>query len=274
MRKKFFGFLTAAFIIFMFIAPFATASDIELAKKSTLEKILKRGELIIGTESGYPPFEMTDKKGKIVGFDIDLAKEMAKAMGVKLKIVNTAFDGIIPALTTEKFDIIISGITTTQERNLKINFSDPYMTVGQTVLLNDKHKDKITSYKQLNNEKYVITSKIGTTGEQAVKRYMPKAKYKSFEESGQAALEVAMGKADAVVYDLPFCATFIATQGKGLVFLDKPFTYEPLSFGIRKGDPDFLNWLNNFLVQLKNDGRYDKIYDRWFKNMNWTKNVD
>ncbi len=265
MKKNFFGFLTAIFVIFIIASPFAGASDIELAKKSTLEKILKRGELLIGTESGYPPFEMTDKKGNIVGFDIDIAKEIAKAMGVKLKIINTAFDGIIPALTTKKFDIIISGMTITQERNLKINFSDPYMIVGQT----------ITSYEQLNDQKYIVTSKLGTTGEQAIKRFIPKAQYKSFEGSGAAALEVAMGKADAIVYDLPFCATFIGTQGKNnLTFLDEPFTYEPLAFGIRKGDPDFLNWLNNFLRQLKNDGRYDKIYKKWLNNMDWTKNVD
>ncbi len=275
MKKNFFGFLTAIFVIFIIASPFAGASDIELAKKSTLEKILKRGELLIGTESGYPPFEMTDKKGNIVGFDIDIAKEIAKAMGVKLKIINTAFDGIIPALTTKKFDIIISGMTITQERNLKINFSDPYMIVGQTILLNKKYEGKITSYEQLNDQKYIVTSKLGTTGEQAIKRFIPKAQYKSFEGSGAAALEVAMGKADAIVYDLPFCATFIGTQGKNnLTFLDEPFTYEPLAFGIRKGDPDFLNWLNNFLRQLKNDGRYDKIYKKWLNNMDWTKNLD
>jgi len=274
MKKKLFCLLTALFILFMIASSFAGASDIELAKKSTLEKILKRGELLVGTESGYPPFEMTDKKGRIIGFDIDLAKEMAKAMGVKLKVINTAFDGIIPALATKKFDIIISGMTVTQERNLKINFSAPYIVVGQTILLNKKHEGKIISYKQLNDAKYIITSKLGTTGEQSVKRLMPKAQYKSFEESATAALEVVGNKADAMVYDLPFCISFIATQGrKNLVFLDEPFTYEPLAFGIRKGDPDFLNWLDNFLKQLKNDGRYDRIYDKWIKNTDWMQNL-
>ncbi|MFA9614907.1 MAG: transporter substrate-binding domain-containing protein, partial [Deltaproteobacteria bacterium] len=92
------------------------AADINLAKKSTLESILKRGELRVGFESGYMPFEMTDKRGNFVGFDVDMAKEMAKAMGVKFVPVNTAWDGIIPALTTKKFDIIMSGMTITQER--------------------------------------------------------------------------------------------------------------------------------------------------------------
>ncbi|MDI3492606.1 MAG: polar amino acid transport system substrate-binding protein [Desulfomicrobiaceae bacterium] len=252
----------------------ALAADHELAEKSTLNAIVKRGELRVGLDAGYMPFEMTTKQGEIVGFDVDLAKEMAKAMGVKLTIVNTDFDGIIPALMADKFDIIISGITVTQERNLKINFADPYIVVGQTVLVAKKHAGSVKSYKDLNDPKYVVASRIGTTGEQAVKRLMPKAQYKSFEKESDGAMEVINGNADAFVYDLPFCVVFMAQQGADkLVFLDEPFTYEPLGFGIKPGDPDFLNWLNNFLRQIKADGRYDRIYTKWIKGTEWLKEV-
>jgi len=272
------GFLTIVMLFFsvsFVLALPVWADDIELAKKSTLEDILKRGTLRVGLEAGYLPFEMANKAGETVGFDVDVAKEMAKAMGVKLEIVNTAWDGIIPALITKKFDIIMSGMTLTQERNLKINFADPYIIVGQTVLLNKKHKGKVTSYKDLNDPQFTITSKLGTTGEQAIKRLIPKATYKSFEVESEAALEVLTGKADATVYDLPFCATFMAQRGEGkLVFLDEPFTFEPLAWAVRKGDPDFINWLNNFLRQLKNDGRYERIYNKWIKSTEWLKEVE
>jgi polar amino acid transport system substrate-binding protein len=253
----------------------AFGDDIELAKKSTIEEILKNGELRVGFESGYMPFEMTDKTGAFVGFDIDMAKEMAKAMNVKFVPVNTAWDGIIPALLTKKFDIIMSGMTVTQERNLKINFADPYIVVGQTVIISKKHEGKIKSYRDLNDPKYIVTSKLGTTGEQSVKRLIPKAQYKSFEEEVTAGMEVVTGKADAFVYDLPFCVVFMAQQGKTgqLVFLDKPFTYEPLAWAVRKGDPDFLNWLNNFLAQMKNDGRYDRLYEKWIKKTDWIADI-
>ncbi len=266
--------LALFFAVVFLAAAQASAADIELAKKSTLEQILKRGELRVGFEAGYMPFEMTDKKGNFVGFDIDMAKEMAKAMGVKFVPVNTAWDGIIPSLITGKFDIIISGMTITQERNLKVNFADPYIIVGQTILLNKKHEGKVKSYKDLNDPKYIVTSKLGTTGEQAVKRLIPKCTYKSFETETEAALEVVNGKADAFVYDLPFCVVFMAQQGKGnLVFLDKPFTYDPLAWAVNKGDPDFLNWLNNFLRQVKNDGRYERMYNKWIKGTDWIKDV-
>jgi polar amino acid transport system substrate-binding protein len=110
----------------------------------------------------------------------------------------------------------------------------------------------------------------------AVKRLMPKAKYKSFEDATEAALEVAGGRADAFIYDLPTCAAFQARQGANAktVFLDEPFTFEPLAFAIRKGDPDFLNWLNNFLRQIKHDGRYDKMYNKWMRGADWLKLVE
>jgi polar amino acid transport system substrate-binding protein len=264
----------AIILLSCWVCASAIGADIELAKKSTLETILKRGALWVGFDSGYMPFEMTNQKGRYVGFDIDMAKEMAKAMGVKFVPINTAWDDIIPSLTTGKFDIIISGMTITQERNLKINFADPYIIVGQTILLNKKHEGKIKSYKDLNDSRYIVTSQSSTTGETAVKILIPKCIYKSFKTENEAASEVLNGKADAFVYDLPFCAVIMAMQGKGkLFFLDTPFTYEPLAWAVRKTDPDFLNWLNNFLRQIKNDGRYDKIYNKWIKSTDWIKNV-
>ena len=272
MKKLFVSLFALAFVI---VSAPAFSADIELAKKSTLESIVKAGEIRIGFESGYLPFEMTNTKGQYIGFDIDMGKQLAKAMGVTYTPVNTAWDGIIPSLITNKFDIIISGMTCTQERNLAVNFTDPYIVVGQAILLNKKHEGVVKSYKDLNDPKYTITSKLGTTGEQAVKRLIPKAKYKSFEVESEAALEVLNGKADATVYDLPFCGFLYGSQGKGkTVFLNQPFTYEPLAWAINKGDPDFLNFLNNFLRQSKGDGFYEQVYNKWIIGSDWKKELE
>jgi polar amino acid transport system substrate-binding protein len=266
-----------AFLIFVLVLAMAVpvmAADTDLAKKSTLQSILKAGKLRVGMEPGYMPFEMQDKQSRIVGFDVDMAKIMAKEMGVELELVPTAWDGIIGSLLTNKFDIIMSGMTVTQQRNLKVNFVEPYIIVGQTILINAKIAGAVTDYKDLNDPKYTVTSKLGTTGEQAVKSLIPRAKYKSFETEPEAALEVINGKADAFVYDLPYCAVFYAQKGKPkLVFLDEPFTFEPLGWAIKQGDPDFLNWLNNFLAQVKGDGRYDKVYNKWITGTEWIKDI-
>jgi polar amino acid transport system substrate-binding protein len=246
-----------------------------LAGDSALDTIQKNGELRVGFDSGYIPFEMTSKKGRFIGFDIDLAKAMAKAMKVKFVPVNTDFDGIIPALLTNKFDIIISGMTATQERNLQINFADPYFYAGQAVLMNSKHKGTITSYRQFNDSKFKVVSKLGTTGEMAVKRLLPKAQYKSFEKEADAALEVMNGNADAYIYDYPVLKQIMQKQGSNnLVMLEERFTYEPLAFGIKRGDSDFLNWLNNFMRQIRNDGTYDRIFTKWFESKDWYEDVE
>jgi polar amino acid transport system substrate-binding protein len=268
------GLITLTVIGFLF-ATSAFSADIDLAKKSTIEQIMKRGELRVGFESGYVPFEMTNKKGEFIGFDMDYARRLAKDMGVKFVPINTAWDGIIPALMTGKFDIIMGGMTITQERNLKVNFADPYIVVGQTILLNNKLKDQVLSYKDLNNPKFIVTSRMGTTGEQAIKRYIPKATYKGFETQVEAGLEVINGKADALVYDLPFCGFLYGSQGKGkTIFLSDPFTYEPLAWAINKGDPDFLNYLNNFLRQTKGDGFYDRMYKKWITGTKWKAELE
>ena len=271
----------------------ALAQDVELAKGSTLEGILRRGELRIGLEVGYMPFEMIDKrsglrqkeirhggfrrKGRklsLMGFDIDMGIEMAKALGVKPVFIDTLWPSIIPALNLGRFDIIYGGMSVTEARKKKVDFADPFMTVGQTVLLNAKHKKAVKSYKDLNDPKFIVVSKPGTTGEEAVQRSIPKATYETTDTEIDGAMRVLEGTADAFVYDYPFNAVFRAMHPSDqLIFLDEPFTNEPIAWAIRKNDPDFLKWLNKFLMEIKQDGRFDKMHDRWFKKTDWFKYV-
>ncbi|MGH8541800.1 MAG: transporter substrate-binding domain-containing protein [Stenotrophobium sp.] len=251
----------------------AQAADSALWEQSTLNQVLKRGELRVGLEAGYMPFEMRDRNGMLIGFDVDLARLMARYMGVKLTLVNTQWDGIIPALLTDKFDLLMGGMTITPQRNLQVNFTDPYATIGQTVLLNRKLAGTVKSYKDLNDPRYTLATKLGTTGDIAALRYMPKARLKAFESEADAAMEVRNGRADAFVYDLPFNAIYAVQNPQNLVLLKEPFTHEPLGWAVKKGDPDFLNWLNNFLAQIKSDGTYDALYGKWFESTAWMQNV-
>ena len=267
----------------------ALAADVDLSEDSTLEGIIQRGELRIGLEVGYLPFEMIDRrsgmrqkeirhggfrrKGRtlsLMGFDIDIGIEMAQELGVKPVFVDTLWPSIIPALNLGRFDIIFGGMSVTEERKKKVDFADPFMTVGQTVLLNAKHKNAVASYKDLNDPKYVVVSKPGTTGEEAVQRLISKATYETVDTEMEGAMRVLEGTADAFVYDLPFNAVFLAMHPSDqLIFLDKPFTREPIAWAIRKNDPDFLKWLNTFLLEIKQDGRFKNIHDKWFKSTDW-----
>ena len=269
----------------------AMAADVEYSKGSALEGIVERGELRIGLEVGYMPFEMIDKrsglrqkeirhgglrrKGRqlsLMGFDIDIGIEMAKALKVKPVFIDTLWPGIIPALNLGRFDIIYGGMSVTEERKKLVDFANPFMTVGQTVLLNAKHKDTVKSYEDLNDPKFIVVSKPGTTGEEAVQRLIPKATYETADTEMEGAMRVLKGAADAFVYDFPFNAVFNTMHPSDqMVFLDKPFTKEPIAWAIRKNDPDFLKFLNDFLFRIKADGRFDRIYHKWFRSMDWYK---
>ena len=269
----------------------ALATDVKFSKDSTLAGILERGELRIGLEVGYMPFEMIDKRSgirqkeirhgglrrkarqlKLMGFDIDIGIEMAKALKVKPIFVDTLWPGIIPALNLGRIDIIYGGMSVTEERKKLVDFANPFMTVGQTVLLNAKHTATVQSYKDLNDPQFVVVSKPGTTGEEAVQRLIPKATYETADTEMEGAMRVLKGTADAFVYDFPFNAVFNTMHPSDqMVFLDKPFTKEPIAWAIRKNDPDFMKFLNDFLFRMKADGRFDRIYHKWFRSMDWYK---
>lgn len=264
-----------ALVLVMTISSFASAADIDLSKSSTLNTILKNKEIRIGFNASYPPFEMTDKKGNFIGFDVDLGKEIAKAMGVKATFVNTDFDGLIPALLSDKFDVIISGMTLTQSRNLKVSFSNPYVLMGQGVMVNTSKQDSVKFYRDLNKADVKIVSCIGTTGEEAAKKYLSKAQYKSFDQPSDAAQEVISGRADAFVYDLHVLEVLQKRQGGTKSYLlNEPFTFEPMAIAYKQGDPDFTNFINNFLFQFKNDGRYERIYFKWLQSNKWESLID
>ena len=260
----------------------AQAMEVEFSKDSALEDIMRRGELRIGLEVGYMPFEMIDKRSglrqkeiqhgkfrhkgrplKLMGFDIDIGIEMARALGVKAVFVDTLWTRIIPELKLGRFDIIFGGMSVTDERKKQVDFAKPFMTVGQTILLNAKHKGSVASYADLNSPEYTVVSKPGTTGEAAVQRLMPEAAYETADTEMAGAMRVMNGTADAFVYDFPFSAVFKAMHPSDqLVFLDGLFTEEPIAWAIRKNDPDFLKFLNDFLVCIKADGRFDLLYKK------------
>jgi len=284
--------ITISLLTWLWLLPMnaaVEAAEITYTKGSALEGIMQRGELRIGLEVGYMPFEMIDKrsglrqkevrhggfrrKGRklsLMGFDIDMGIEMAKALGVKPVFMDTLWPSIIPALNLDRFDIIFGGMSVTSERKQLVDFANPFMTVGQTVLLHAKHENTVSSYQDLNDSKYTVVSKPGTTGEQAVQTMIPKANYETADTEIEGAMRVLDGKADAFVYDFPFIAVFMAMHPSDqVVFLSEPFTNEPVAWAIRKGDPDFMKFLNGFLARIKADGRFDKMYQKWFLSPDW-----
>ncbi|WP_448653314.1 transporter substrate-binding domain-containing protein [Pseudomonas fluorescens] len=245
------------------------------AAAGVLDDAVRRGVLKVGTTPVYVPFEMKDKQGRIVGFEIDLLQAMSHALGVELELVAVPYVDLVPGLMAKKFDLIGSGMTVTQERNLKLNFSDSFIVVGQTALLHPSLAGKIFSIEDLDEAGYRIAVTEGTTGESAARRFLGAARLSSFATPEEGVRQVVEGKADAFIHDAPYNLIAITRpENHTLLALEQPFTFEPLAFALEKGDYDSLNWINNFLSQVAQDGTYDRLHDKWFKETTWMAEID
>lgn len=247
----------------------------ELAKQSTLEQVITKNKIKVGF-STFVPWAMKDKKGGYTGFEIEVARQLAADMGVEVDFVPTKWSGIIPALLTGKFDIIIGGMGITPARNLKVNFSDPYEFTGMSIIANRKLAKDQTGLDAFNNDKTTIVARIGTTAAAAAKKFLPKAQINLFDDEGQALQEVLNNRAAAMVSSQPF-PEFQSLKYSEKLYLPlagKTFTKEPIGFAIRKGDIDFLNFLNNWIRVKNSDGWLQERYDYWFTTQDWKSQVE
>ena len=242
-----------------------------LSSDSALEQIKKRGTLRIGL-STFVPWAMRDKKGGLIGFEIDVGKRVAADMGVEVEHIPTAWDGIIPALLAGKFDVIISGMSITMKRNLTVNFTHPYantgyILVGSTAMAQKKGLKTLEDY---NSSDITIATRRASTGAIAAQKNFPKAKLIYFDDGTMGIQEAANGKVDATTSTPPKAAYDIEKRPGKLFVVDKALmspTRE--AFAVRKGDPDILNWFNNWIDNVKASGWLQERHAYWFTTREW-----
>ena len=241
----------------------------DLVANSTLEKVLQRGVLRVGM-STFVPWAMKDKKGELIGFEIDVATRLAKDLGVKAEFVPTKWSGIIPALLTGKFDVIIGGMGIRPDRNIKVNFTIPYDYSGMSLVAHRKKAAGFDALEDFNRKEVVLVARIGSTAAEAIKDYLPKATARLFDDESQAIQELLTGRAHAFVTSKPTPA-FLAYQHSKKLFMpfSEPFTREPIGFALQKGDVDTLNYFNNWIRVVEAEGWLQKRRTYWFGGREW-----
>lgn len=239
-----------------------TPSGGDVWSDAVIRKAKARGKLRVALEPGFRPFEYLEN-GKLVGFDIDLATMIAGELGVELEFIEVAWDGIMATLDSGKADLIISGMTATPLRALKVNYSDPYFHTDTITLLRKELASTITSVDQLDNADLKITVKLGTTGEHAAKQRMPKATLIPLANEVDCATEVALGRADAFVFDRASILGHHEKHPDTTHVLDLRVSVEPYAIACPKGDVETVAWLNLMLHHLRRDGRLDALYAKY-----------
>lgn len=236
---------------------------------SALDKILGKGELRIGTSGQQPPMTATTKKGEIIGLDADIAKAMAAAMAVKLKFVVMPFNELLPALEADRVDMVISGMTMTAKRNLKVAFAGPYYVSGKGILAIAEKYAALNEAKGLNTPEVTIAALKDSTSQEFAEALMPKAKL-VLTQSYDEAINLLLGKKiDVLVADYPFCAlSAYRHQDKMLRAGQSPLTFEPLGIAMAE-DALLINWVNNFLISLQGKGELKNMQSQWLSGGAW-----
>ncbi|MBI5519304.1 MAG: transporter substrate-binding domain-containing protein [Desulfovibrio sp.] len=250
------------------------AGKADAAKGGTVEQILQRGVLRVGF-STFVPWAMQDKKGEFIGYEIDVARRLAQDMGVAVQFEPTQWSGIIPALLSGKFDIIIGGMSIQPQRAMKVNFSIPYEYSGMSIVADKLKAGKFKSLADFDRPDVILAIRQGTTAVDAAKKYLPKAQLRLFDQEAQTIQEVLSGRAHAVVASDPFPAFQALKYPDKLVLpLAEPFTKEPIAFAVRKSDPDFVNFLDGWIRMVTDEGWLAERHNYWFRTNQWQGQVE
>lgn len=235
-----------------------------------LNRIQTRGELVVGTAGSMPPFNMTTKSGEVIGLDVDLARSMAEAMKVKLRLTTMPFADLLPALQAGRVDAVVSGLTITPERNKMVAFVGPYFISGKSFLAKAGTLDSAKGSADLNAANMRLAALRASTSQAFVQEMLPKATLVLTTDYDEAIALVLQDKVDAMIADFPVCIFSVYRYpDRGLFALVTPLTYEPIGIALPRGDPLLVNWTQNWLRGMEATGDLDRVRDRWFKDASW-----
>lgn len=243
------------------------------ANTDKLAEIRKSGKLRVGVAQ-MVPWAMHDKDGKLIGFSIDVARKLARDMGVEVEFHPTEFRYLIPDLNAGRFDIIISGFSIEPDRALLVDFSDPYYTTDVTLAGNIKTTGGFKTLQEFNKPTLTIGALEGTTAEEMTAKLLPEAQLKTYRSDAALFGDLSQGKLDAAAADYPrpeIVAKLFSTS------VDSPpgvkLSSFPNAFAVRRGNMEFVNFLNAWIASRTANQWIDDRRAYWFTTMDWSKNL-
>ncbi len=235
-----------------------------------LAAIVERGTLRVGMSGDQPPFNVVNKSGELIGLEVDLARALANSLGVDLELVQRPFGTLLNALDAGEVDMVMSGLTMTPERNMKVGFVGPYFVSGKAILTKDDTLANSQDSGDINKGTVRLAALAGSTSERFVQEVTPEAQLTSVQSYDDAVQAVIDDKVDALVADFPICVISVfRNPDAGLISLSSPFNFEPIGIALPANDPLFTNLVQNYVNLLEGTGLLEELRARWFVDAAW-----
>lgn len=268
MKKTRFVLLISLLVSMALLAGCA-GSGSQSGSPASTDTLDTKDELVVGMSLDFPPFETIDADGNPTGIGVDMANDLGKALGKKIRIENMSRSALIPALQTKKVDLIIASMTITEERLQTINFSDPYAHGWMSLLINKN--SPVNAVEDLNSAGRKIAVHQGTIAYQYAQKNLPNCEMLLFDDVNTCILEVVQGKADAMIYDqITVYDTWKQNPNTTRVNLAPIDSKMDWGIGIRKEDPKLLEKVNAFLADYKAQGGFDRLSDKYLSEKKQT----
>ena len=247
---------------------FVVVSTVDAAGTSpVLDRIQKSGKLVLGTSGTMPLMSEKTLTGDVIGYDIDMANALAESMGVELVTKVIPFDKLIPALESGKVDIVLSNMTMTVDRNMRVAFAGPYFVSGKCLITKEQEMAQADEAADLKESDMTMAVVKGTTSENFVKELLPQIKTLAVADADEGTALVASGKAKAMLTDFPICLSVMKRYpDSGFQSVVSLLTYEPIGIALPANDPLFANLAENFLVRAESVGVMQALTLKWFGN--------
>jgi polar amino acid transport system substrate-binding protein len=238
-----------------------------------LQDVLNSGTLRVGVTL-FAPWAARAGDGELVGFEVDVARQLAADLGVKAQLLPYDVDRLVPALESGEIDIIAAGLTITPERALHVNFSNPYAESGIGLATHVERTANVTDIKALDSDTITIAAVENSVGVQLARRLWPRARVQVFPSVEAAGEALVAGEVHGYVEDEPV-TTFLALEHPGVVDVPtgRPLLASPAGFAVNKGDPDFLAFLNAWITARQTDTWLPTTASYWFESLSWRERL-
>ena len=270
MMMKKWTFVFIALLLFLGGCAQMNSNTVNASASPVIERIMQRGELVVGMAGNMPPMNMTSKEGELIGYEVDLARAMAAAMGVRAKLAAIPFAELLPALQSGKIDLILSNMTITPGRNLKVAFVGPYFISGKAFLTKIKTIAMADEAEDIDAKNTKLVVLKGSTSQAFVEEAIPDATLVTANDYDEAVKMVLEDKVHAMVADYPICVVSVFRYpNQGLLSVVTTLTYEPIGVGVPAGDPLLVNWVENFMGIAEETGLLQDLKENWLLQADW-----